>query len=339
MHTHTHKQTHTRTHTHTLTNRHICTHSQTHSQTHTHTHTHTLIYTHTHTHIHTHTHKLSHTHTHTLSLSLSLTHTLTNSHTHSLSHTHTHSQTLTHTLSLTHSHTHTRTHKLSHTHTHTHTLTNSHTHSLSLSLSHTPFQKLGSNTFFNELNTFINQGRIKLIKIDSKGIYNLTKDFISNKCCSFELSIHQRFHNTFTHKTVNLNSNNISLFLLYFWSNKCILGETSFNNFLPTPNFWTLLVSQSAIKQFVNYHVFVWCVQMSVVCSRANSAVIHVTDQIQIIWTWCNPSQTLTEIINTHMNVMWWLHTHKHTLIKCGLWGLSIGVMVFILYKLYILST
>ncbi len=30
-------------------------------------------------------------------------------------------------------------------------------------------------------------------------------------------------------------------------------------------------------------------------------------------------------------------HTHTHTLVFCGLWGLSIGVMVFILYNLYVL--
>ena len=38
----------------------------------------------------------------------------------------------------------------------------------------------------------IQQGCIKSIKNDSKDIYNVTKDYISNKCCSFELSIHQR---------------------------------------------------------------------------------------------------------------------------------------------------
>ena len=43
-----------------------------------------------------------------------------------------------------------------------------------------------------EINTFIQQGCIKSIKSDSKDIYNVTKDYISNKCCSFELSIHQR---------------------------------------------------------------------------------------------------------------------------------------------------
>jgi len=33
---------------------------------------------------------------------------------------------------------------------------------------------------------------MKLIESDSKDIYNVTKDSISDKCCSFELSIHQR---------------------------------------------------------------------------------------------------------------------------------------------------
>ncbi len=50
--------------------------------------------------------------------------------------------------------------------------------------------------FFKETNTFIQQ-RHKLIKGDSKYIYIVTKikhykKSISNKCCSFELSIHQR---------------------------------------------------------------------------------------------------------------------------------------------------
>jgi len=43
----------------------------------------------------------------------------------------------------------------------------------------------------NNNNTVIHPGRINLIKSDNKGIYNVTKDPISNKCCSFELSIHQ----------------------------------------------------------------------------------------------------------------------------------------------------
>ncbi len=42
------------------------------------------------------------------------------------------------------------------------------------------------------MNAFIQQGRIKFIKSDSNGIYNVTEVCTSNKCCSFELSIHQR---------------------------------------------------------------------------------------------------------------------------------------------------
>ncbi len=44
---------------------------------------------------------------------------------------------------------------------------------------------LGSVLFFlsfflsNEINTFVQQGPIKLIKSDSKDIYNVTKDFYS----------------------------------------------------------------------------------------------------------------------------------------------------------------
>jgi len=41
------------------------------------------------------------------------------------------------------------------------------------------------------LTYFILQGWINLIKCDSKGVYNGIRDFISNKCCSVELSIHQ----------------------------------------------------------------------------------------------------------------------------------------------------
>jgi len=37
-------------------------------------------------------------------------------------------------------------------------------------------------------NTFIYQGWVKLIKSYSKDIYNVRKDYILNKCCSFELS-------------------------------------------------------------------------------------------------------------------------------------------------------
>jgi len=42
-----------------------------------------------------------------------------------------------------------------------------------------------------EINTFIHQGIIQSIKSYSKDIYNVTQDYISDKCCSFELSIHQ----------------------------------------------------------------------------------------------------------------------------------------------------
>ncbi len=53
-------------------------------------------------------------------------------------------------------------------------------------------QKTGvSNILFKKkkwMNTFIQQGRIQLIKHDSKDICNV-KISISNKCCSFELSI------------------------------------------------------------------------------------------------------------------------------------------------------
>ncbi len=45
--------------------------------------------------------------------------------------------------------------------------------------------------FFKEINTFIQQGGIKLIKVESKYIYNVTKDF-GLKSCSFECSINQK---------------------------------------------------------------------------------------------------------------------------------------------------
>jgi len=40
--------------------------------------------------------------------------------------------------------------------------------------------------------TFIQQGCVKLMKSDSKDIYNVTKYSLSDKCCSFELNIYQR---------------------------------------------------------------------------------------------------------------------------------------------------
>jgi len=48
-----------------------------------------------------------------------------------------------------------------------------------------------------------------LIKSDSKDIYNVTKYYTSNKCCSFELSIHQRIMNKHFYITVfNIDANN-----------------------------------------------------------------------------------------------------------------------------------
>ncbi len=41
------------------------------------------------------------------------------------------------------------------------------------------------------MNHFIQQEHIKLIKSDSKDIYNVTNISISNKSCSFESSLHQ----------------------------------------------------------------------------------------------------------------------------------------------------
>ncbi len=43
-----------------------------------------------------------------------------------------------------------------------------------------------------KLNNFIQQECIKLINSGSKDIYNVTKDSISNKFCSFKLSIHRQ---------------------------------------------------------------------------------------------------------------------------------------------------
>ncbi len=41
--------------------------------------------------------------------------------------------------------------------------------------------------FYKRNNTFIQKGCIQLFKSDSKDNYDVTKDFCSNKCCSFEL--------------------------------------------------------------------------------------------------------------------------------------------------------
>ncbi len=40
--------------------------------------------------------------------------------------------------------------------------------------------------FEEEINTFNQQACIKVIKSDSKDIYNITKDLFSNKCFSFK---------------------------------------------------------------------------------------------------------------------------------------------------------
>ncbi len=52
--------------------------------------------------------------------------------------------------------------------------------------------KVWGQSFLREINTFIQQGCIKLIKNDSKEIYNVTKYFYFKNCYSFELHIHQR---------------------------------------------------------------------------------------------------------------------------------------------------
>jgi len=49
-----------------------------------------------------------------------------------------------------------------------------------------------SSVHLKEVNSLIQQGCIKLIKCDSKDIYNVTKDYISNKSCPFPLLILQR---------------------------------------------------------------------------------------------------------------------------------------------------
>jgi len=49
-----------------------------------------------------------------------------------------------------------------------------------------------------------------LIKSYSKDIYNVRKDYILNKCCSFELSIHHRILGGKWYTTVfNIENNNL----------------------------------------------------------------------------------------------------------------------------------
>ncbi len=73
--------------------------------------------------------------------------------------------------------------------------------------------------FLKEINTFIQQAWIKLIKSDSKDIYNVTKDLYF---CSFERSIHQRILKksvkislkVLSRRTVfNIDNNTIKCFL------------------------------------------------------------------------------------------------------------------------------
>ncbi len=46
---------------------------------------------------------------------------------------------------------------------------------------------LGQYVFFHEINTFVHQVCIKLIKSDSEDIYTVKNIYISNKCCWFQL--------------------------------------------------------------------------------------------------------------------------------------------------------
>ncbi len=65
-------------------------------------------------------------------------------------------------------------------------------------------QNWRSVRFIQEIDTFIQQECIKLIKSESEGIYNITKYMrysISNICCSFELSIKTLLLNTMKHLT------------------------------------------------------------------------------------------------------------------------------------------
>jgi len=49
-----------------------------------------------------------------------------------------------------------------------------------------------------------------LIKSYSKDIYDVRKDYILNKCCSFELSIHHRIWGVKWYTTVfNIENNNL----------------------------------------------------------------------------------------------------------------------------------
>ncbi len=67
--------------------------------------------------------------------------------------------------------------------------------------------------FLNDINYFIQQGYIKLIKSNSKNIYRVKNNYISNKICSFELYIHQRILNKNVHTDVFNVDNNMKYFL------------------------------------------------------------------------------------------------------------------------------
>ncbi len=54
------------------------------------------------------------------------------------------------------------------------------------------------------MNTFSQQGHFKSVKIDSKPFHIVTKHSISNKCCSFQLSVNQRILNKSIHFKKNL---------------------------------------------------------------------------------------------------------------------------------------
>ncbi len=60
-----------------------------------------------------------------------------------------------------------------------------------IALLYIKYHKLAQDFFFKKLKFYL--ARIKLFKSDSQDIYNvIITNFISNKCRSFELSIHQR---------------------------------------------------------------------------------------------------------------------------------------------------
>ncbi len=61
-----------------------------------------------------------------------------------------------------------------------------------LLLKHSYCRYFGLNVKVRFLLKKLIRGCIKLIKSDSKDVYNVPKYSISSKCCSFELSIHQR---------------------------------------------------------------------------------------------------------------------------------------------------